>query len=161
MNESMRPPPPSAAWWASAASIDGEFMYEQQHPHHQVIMGQVENAKNHLAYYDDNISSVADGHQQAHHYQHQELPCMTNQHQSSVQQSYAPSSVGTEMLYSPLSYGVDDGMTPPAMDYGQFDGIPTYPPCHGPRPWNFAYCYGYYGEPACPMINMVDMEDFM
>lgn len=42
-----------------------------------------------------------------------------------------------------------------------FPDIPTYPPCQGPRPWNFAYCYGYYGEPACPLINMVDMEDFM
>ncbi|KAG4078141.1 hypothetical protein HA402_002193, partial [Bradysia odoriphaga] len=42
-----------------------------------------------------------------------------------------------------------------------FPDIPTYAPCQGPRPWNFAYCYGYYGEPACPLINMVDMEDFM
>lgn len=44
---------------------------------------------------------------------------------------------------------------------GAFPDIPTYAPCQGPRPWNFAYCYGYYGEPACPLINMVDMEDFM
>lgn len=39
--------------------------------------------------------------------------------------------------------------------------IPTYPPCQGPRPWNFAQCYGFYGEPACPLLNLVDMEDFM
>lgn len=37
----------------------------------------------------------------------------------------------------------------------------AYAPCDGPRPWNYDYCYGYYGEPACPMISMVDMEDFM
>lgn len=37
----------------------------------------------------------------------------------------------------------------------------SYAPCDGPRPWNYDYCYGYYGEPACPMISMVDMEDFM
>lgn len=39
--------------------------------------------------------------------------------------------------------------------------IPEYAPCQGPRPWNFSYCYGFYGEPACPMVNLVDMEDFM
>lgn len=39
--------------------------------------------------------------------------------------------------------------------------LPEYAPCQGPRPWNYAYCYGFYGEPACPMINLVDMEDFM
>lgn len=52
--------------------------------------------------------------------------------------------------------------SPAQSDYScTFPDIPTYAPCQGPRPWNFAYCYGYYGEPACPLINMVDMEDFM
>lgn len=37
----------------------------------------------------------------------------------------------------------------------------SYAPCEGPRPWNFAYCYGFYGEPPCQFANMVDMEDFM
>lgn len=37
----------------------------------------------------------------------------------------------------------------------------SYAPCEGPKPWNFAYCYGSYGEPACQFANMVDMEDFM
>lgn len=36
-----------------------------------------------------------------------------------------------------------------------------YPPCQGPQPWNYAYCYGYYGEEPCPYVNVVDMEDFM
>uniref|UniRef100_A0A182VYM2 BHLH domain-containing protein n=1 Tax=Anopheles minimus TaxID=112268 RepID=A0A182VYM2_9DIPT len=37
----------------------------------------------------------------------------------------------------------------------------NYPPCQGPPPWNYAYCYGYYGQEPCPYVNMVDMEDFM
>lgn len=37
----------------------------------------------------------------------------------------------------------------------------TYAPCQGPRPWNYAQCYGFYGEPPCPLVNLVDMEDFM
>lgn len=49
----------------------------------------------------------------------------------------------------------------PSNEYSGYPEMSTYPPCQGPRPWNFAYCYGYYGEPACPLINMVDMEDFM
>lgn len=36
-----------------------------------------------------------------------------------------------------------------------------YAPCQGPRPWNFAQCYGFYGEPACPLVNIIDIEDFM
>lgn len=41
------------------------------------------------------------------------------------------------------------------------DNMQTYPPCQGPQPWNFAQCYGYYGEAPCQFSNVVDMEDFM
>lgn len=41
------------------------------------------------------------------------------------------------------------------------DNAQTYPPCQGPQPWNFAQCYGYYGEAPCQYTNVVDMEDFM
>jgi hypothetical protein len=41
------------------------------------------------------------------------------------------------------------------------DNAQTYPPCQGPKPWNFAQCYGYYGEAPCQYTNVVDMEDFM
>lgn len=41
------------------------------------------------------------------------------------------------------------------------DTAQTYPPCQGPQPWNFAQCYGYYGEAPCQFANVVDMEDFM
>jgi hypothetical protein len=41
------------------------------------------------------------------------------------------------------------------------DVAETYPPCQGPQPWNYAECYGYYGEAPCQFMNVVDMEDFM
>lgn len=41
------------------------------------------------------------------------------------------------------------------------DHVQAYPPCQGPQPWNFAPCYGYYGEAPCQFANVVDMEDFM
>lgn len=39
----------------------------------------------------------------------------------------------------------------------------SYTPCRGPRPWNFAECFGLYGDaPPCQYANVaVDMEDFM
>lgn len=42
------------------------------------------------------------------------------------------------------------------------ENMSPYPaPCHGPQPWNYAYCYGYYGEEPCQFSNVIDMEDFM
>lgn len=41
------------------------------------------------------------------------------------------------------------------------DTAQTYPPCQGPQPWNYAQCYGYYGEAPCQFMDVVDMEDFM
>lgn len=48
-------------------------------------------------------------------------------------------------------------------DSNYFDqGIPTYPPCLGPQPWDYGYCYGYYGDGTpCQFSGVVDMEDFM
>jgi hypothetical protein len=35
-------------------------------------------------------------------------------------------------------------------------------PCRGPQPWNFAECFGFYGDAPCQYANVaVDMEDFM
>ncbi|KXJ77990.1 hypothetical protein RP20_CCG005986 [Aedes albopictus] len=41
--------------------------------------------------------------------------------------------------------------------------LPNYPPCQGPPggPWNYGYCYGFYGEAPCAYVDVVDMEDFM
>lgn len=40
------------------------------------------------------------------------------------------------------------------------DTSQNYAPCQG-TPWNFAHCYGYYGEAPCQYADVVDMEDFM
>lgn len=45
--------------------------------------------------------------------------------------------------------------------YCENNAIISYAPCQGPRPWNFAQCYGFYGQPACPLSKIIDMEDFM
>lgn len=39
--------------------------------------------------------------------------------------------------------------------------IPTYPPCFGPEPWDYGYCYGTNGSEPCQFSGVVDMEDFM
>lgn len=50
---------------------------------------------------------------------------------------------------------------PPPSFAGDGNAIVSYAPCQGPRPWNFAQCYGFYGQPACSLLNIIDMEDFM
>lgn len=46
--------------------------------------------------------------------------------------------------------------------YPSYFEYPQYAPCDGgPGPWNFNYCYGFFGEPPCPYANVIDMEDFM
>lgn len=52
-------------------------------------------------------------------------------------------------------------LPPPSAYVGDGNAIVSYPPCQGPRPWNFAQCYGFYGQPACSLLNIIDMEDFM
>lgn len=50
---------------------------------------------------------------------------------------------------------------PAYVDDANGNALVTYAPCQGPRPWNFAQCYGFYGQPACSLVNIIDMEDFM
>lgn len=48
------------------------------------------------------------------------------------------------------------------INYVNNEYFQTYPPCQGPQPWNFAHCYGYYGDSVpCQFSNVIDMEDFM
>lgn len=105
-----------------------------------------------LSYEQRQVRNMKSGGQPAHHgfEQHQMVYESTCQSPALgyPSQPYSPDSD----QYSIASFGASNGGYPE---------MSTYPPCHGPRPWNFAYCYGYYGEPACPLINMVDMEDFM
>lgn len=65
-------------------------------------------------------------------------------------------------------YGPIDATKPTSFDANMrpmqtplVEPLKGYAPCEGPRPWNFAQCYGFYGEPACPLVNIVDIEDFM
>lgn len=51
--------------------------------------------------------------------------------------------------------------TTPQLNGYFIDNVQSYPPCQGPQPWNYAQCYGYYGEAPCQFANVVDMEDFM
>lgn len=65
---------------------------------------------------------------------------------------------GFQYVNEAEQYNMAYGLT----DHSIYPDTQTYAPCQGPREsWNFAYCYGYYGEPACPMANLIDMEDFM
>lgn len=63
------------------------------------------------------------------------------------QQTYCSPTESVDMGYIDANY--------------RYPEMQTYAPCAGPKPWNFAYCYGFYGEPACQFTNIVDMEDFM
>lgn len=39
---------------------------------------------------------------------------------------------------------------------------PLNVPCRGPPPYNYAECFGFYGDAPCQYANVaVDMEDFM
>lgn len=55
---------------------------------------------------------------------------------------------------------------PPAMNTAYMERpypLPNHPPCQGPPggPWNYGYCYGFYGEAPCAYVDVIDMEDFM
>lgn len=156
---------PQPPWWEA---VTAEFVYEQ---------GQVHN----------NLNSVAcQPHHQFAPYDQQQHQLLTpsqnlypnayhlSQHQSvastasnsplgysSQSSRYSPSCLPSDQFSVPSTPTELYSASPIGAEY-LTDYHPTsYAPCDGPRPWNYAYCYGYYGEPACPLINMVDMEDFM
>lgn len=63
---------------------------------------------------------------------------------------------GTSVNYPNRGYYCEEDTYPSYYEY------PQYAPCEGgPGPWNFNYCYGFFGEPPCPYANVIDMEDFM
>lgn len=65
---------------------------------------------------------------------------------------------------TPMEYGHDDSYLSPALTsslYSDDSSTAIYAPCQGPPPWNFAPCYGYYGQAPCSLVNIIDMEDFM
>ncbi|XP_052562291.1 protein similar isoform X1 [Culex pipiens pallens] len=67
-----------------------------------------------------------------------------------------------QQAYQPVSYSA----APPQVNHAYLEQpypLPNVPPCQGPPggPWNYGYCYGFYGEAPCPYVDVVDMEDFM
>lgn len=87
----------------------------------------------------------------------------TNQFEGSNQQIQSYQSYPIQSIVpAPVNqfYNQDVEMNAPAANYF-IDSVQSYPPCLGPQPWNFAQCYGYYGEAPCQFANVVDMEDFM
>lgn len=50
---------------------------------------------------------------------------------------------------------------PDNMGYYGDNNTPFPPPCQGPQPWSYAHCYGFYGDPPCQYVDIIDMEDFM
>lgn len=122
------------AWWQTA---NGEFVYEQPQ----------------FPIYDQPTPTPFQNSYQQH------LPSASNSplsYVSDVSTSYLPCSYPDQFSGGSSNSSHQSYSPSPVTGYQ-----PTYAPCEGPRPWNYAYCYGYYGEPACPLINMVDMEDFM
>lgn len=155
-------PPAPAAWWEAVTS---EFVYEQEQVQCLNVAQQQQHQQQHQPQQQTNTPlpyGMYDG-------RHQQPP----PHQTVAQfplgspdqyvaSNNATAITDTSSLYSAGSGGgmADSGAASP-MDYACTYPTVTYAPCEGPQPWNYAYCYGYYGEPACPMMNLVDMEDFM
>lgn len=130
---------PNSPTWFEA--VNSEFYYEQQ---------QISNLKTNynrnlstenmeFFHTDNSVCSVAD-------FQMEQVQSTQFVPMHATNQTHFPNDFGQNIL-SPMAE-------------------PQYPivgqaPCEGPRPWNFAQCYGFYGEPPCPMVNIIDMEDFM
>lgn len=88
-------------------------------------------------------------------------PYQTQQQQTFNQ---IPSSSNAVESYSHNNNNSDNthtGVYPTNFNYAYADSLQTHPPCVGPQPWNFAQCYGYYGDAPCQFANVIDMEDFM
>lgn len=140
----------SAAWWEAVTS---EFVYERE----QVLQQQKQQQKlssQPYALYD--CQQQQQQQQLMHQSYHPILPPVPH---FSPGPPDAPYVAQTTVTDTASLYATP---TPPAIDaYGCSFPEQTFAPCEGPQPWNYAYCYGYYDEPACPMMNLVDMEDFM
>lgn len=65
---------------------------------------------------------------------------------------------------TPMDYNNNDNYLPSpstSSSYVDDNSAINYAPCQGPPPWNFAQCYGFYGQAPCSLVNIIDMEDFM
>jgi hypothetical protein len=82
------------------------------------------------------------------------FPTYAEAHQIQETQNYPQTSQQNPNHYSQNVQQFD------SMEYFQ-DGAINNAPCQGPQPWNYAYCYGFYGDPPCHFADVTDMEDFM
>lgn len=139
----------SPTWFEA---VNSEFFYEQNQiqdmkskNHHNIYST---NITNHLSnVHDQPLTMVTTSEQQTHtgidYYQ------QPNVHSMHFNANYLPQTHSQSQSQSPQQ------------PYGDGNAMVSYAPCQGPRPWNFAQCYGFYGQPACSLLNIIDMEDFM
>lgn len=102
-------------------------------------------------YYNDSVPNMYDN---SMIYENSNVPPFNQDY--NVQYSDYQLHANNQMIYQ---NNVQQTYVPSGEFYQEI--TPTYPPCQGPQPWNFAQCYGYYGEAPCQFADVIDMEDFM
>ena len=105
-------------------------------------------------YYNDLVPNVYDNSIIYENSNVQQVPAFNQDY--NVQYTDYQSHANNQMIYQ---NNVQHTYVPSGEFYQEL--TPTYPPCQGPQPWNFAQCYGYYGEAPCQFADVIDMEDFM
>lgn len=146
----------SPTWYEA---VNSEFFYEQN---------QIQDKKsNNHQMYTDSAPAKMNGTMTVHEPQ-QPLTTVTTvkQLQNNIEYYQRPISMhfNSDASYLPTPPIQSQSQPSPSlpMPYADDDNAMTsYAPCQGPRPWNFAQCYGFYGQPACSLVNIIDMEDFM
>lgn len=146
----------SPTWYEA---VNSEFFYEQN----QI---QEMKSKNHHMYTTNMANHTSNVHEQP-------LTMMTTSEQqihTGIEYYQRPLNVVNSMHFnnnanylpqSQLQLHSQPQPQPQSQPYSDGNEMATYAPCQGPRPWNFAQCYGFYGQPACSLLNIIDMEDFM
>lgn len=134
----------SPTWFEA---VNSEFHYDQ----HRKQDVQLENNNNHHMY--TTANGVANP--------------VLNLHENPLTMTTTDEPIQSNMDYyqrsTSMDYTNDDSHLPSPSSSSLYvdDNIATYAPCQGPPPWNFAQCYGYYGQAPCSLVNIIDMEDFM
>lgn len=154
----------SSPTWYEA--VNSEFFYEQD----QIKKMQSNHQHNYAN--STTVATTATNHSINLHEQPLTNVVTTVEHQQQQQQQQQITHINNNtnnnvgFYHRPMSMhfsnDANNYFPPPPSSYaGDVNATLSYPPCQGPRPWNFAQCYGFYGQPACSMLNIIDMEDFM
>lgn len=135
----------SPTWFEA---VNAEFFYEQNqiqdmksNNHHMYGANMANHSVN---VHNQPLTGVTTSEQTHANIEYYQQPSAVHSMHFNSNANYLPQSQSQSQAY------LDDG-----------GATVSYAPCQGPRPWNFAQCYGFYGEPACSMLNIGDMEDFM